>query len=53
MSNISFNSVKNIREPFYSLNVSRCVISDITNKVIQVSGNIIPGDKPYKTIQSD
>ena len=51
MSNTAFKSVKNTREPFSSLNTNEGVVFGGTSGTIQVSGNIIPGDKPYKMIE--
>lgn len=51
MSNATFKSVKNSREPFSSLSTSEGVVFGDTSGAIQVSGNILPGDKSYKVIE--
>ena len=50
MSN-NFRSVKNVIEPFSNLNTTESTVFGKVNNSILVSGNTLPGDKPFKVIE--
>ena len=47
----NFRSVKNVVEPYSNLSTEKAIVFGKVNNSIQVAGNTLPGDKPFKVIE--